>query len=628
MRRRLLPALILAAVIAAAALPAWLFLHSPFQFDDDLILRDDNVRLGRWQEVVWPPRPRMLTWMTFLIQYQLHGPNPVPFHAFNGLLHGLNSALVLLILSRILGGGNRTSARSRLYLPALFGALLFAWHPLQSESVFYIYQRSTLLAGLFSLLAILAYLARRPLGAASSFALGALCKELALALPCALWTARGFLRGLWRPDRLLLSLAGATLLAIVGFYIWIGVSGEQTLGGDWKRSLEYAAAQAKVVWLYVLLSIFPWRLNLDWDIVPPEGWTDLSLLLPLAAWIAVAAAAVRWRTRLGTAGLFMSWFVIFLLPSSSLIPSQDLMFEHRTYLAMLGVAGMGGLLARRALEWSENAKGGVRPWRRRLTAAAASLVLAASLAAVVQRGEVWSDDIALWRDAARKSPGKYRPNFNLGVLLIESLPREALAHLRRAIEIDPDQAGAHRSLGQALLLSGDRDGARRAWQQALLLEPDDPSTLTALGQLKALQREFFEAKKLLQRAARLDPLAWRPHFHLAELNLAFGFIPEAIRHAEMGLERSPAQLPMRLLLADAVRWSRNYPRAAELYRECLASAPSDSRIHYRLARTLRAMDETSAACESARQGLSVAASPAQRLSGARLLQSLKCSDAG
>ena len=49
----------------------WPSLAYPFQFDDQLFLRDDNVRLTRWSAFLWPPTPRVLTWLSFTAQFAI-----------------------------------------------------------------------------------------------------------------------------------------------------------------------------------------------------------------------------------------------------------------------------------------------------------------------------------------------------------------------------------------------------------------------------------------------------------------------------------------------------------------------------------------------------------------------------
>src|SRR5437762_1725090 len=73
---------------------------------------------------------------------------PLVFHLTNILLHAANTVLVLLILRRL--------GATMLISGAV--ALLFAWHPMQVESVAWIAQRKTVLATFFALLSMLAYL--------------------------------------------------------------------------------------------------------------------------------------------------------------------------------------------------------------------------------------------------------------------------------------------------------------------------------------------------------------------------------------------------------------------------------------------------------------------------------------
>ena len=137
----------------------WSSLAYPFQFDDQLFLRDDNVRLTRWSAFLWPPIPRALTWLSLTAQFAIWGEHPAPFRLLNILLHAANATLVLLLAFRLQHRFPLPGNDSKWRVPVVVG-LLFALHPLQTESVVYIYQRSTLLAAFFSLLALLFWMSR------------------------------------------------------------------------------------------------------------------------------------------------------------------------------------------------------------------------------------------------------------------------------------------------------------------------------------------------------------------------------------------------------------------------------------------------------------------------------------
>jgi hypothetical protein len=254
-------------------------LHAPFILDDvPWILNNENIRClwPVWKPVANTSRP-VVQW-SLAADYAVGGLNPVGYHITNNLLHAL-TALVLLGVMR------RTLRSPR--LAATFGAaadglgfavaLLWALHPLDTESVTYVIQRSESMAGLFSILTLYCVI-RGATGvrttawnclAVLSCALAVGSKPVAAAIPLVVlaydWV---FLAGtwseLWRKRwRLYIGLAGTwVLLAIflaVGQREWMGsagvVSGDQAVA----RS-EYAKLQPGVILHYLRLSLWPDRL--------------------------------------------------------------------------------------------------------------------------------------------------------------------------------------------------------------------------------------------------------------------------------------------------------------------------------------------------------------------------------
>ena len=144
MRARLL--LLAAALVAFGA-----SLGSGFHFDDYAIFADPALtsprRLARGVARCAQTRP--LTYLTFWLNCQSGGGDPAGYHVFNLLLH-LGAVLLLYECLRRL-------------LPeraALVAAALFALHPVQAEAVNYVWARSILLATVFCLLSLRAWLRR------------------------------------------------------------------------------------------------------------------------------------------------------------------------------------------------------------------------------------------------------------------------------------------------------------------------------------------------------------------------------------------------------------------------------------------------------------------------------------
>src|SRR3990172_7703636 len=126
---------------------------APFVFDDigtvygNNALRQLNLLLELWS----PLKPRFLGYLTFLLNYKIAGWNLALYHITNLLLHILTTffvwRLVLLIFKTPRFKESYISKHKK-YI-ALFCALIFLTHPIQTQAVTYIVQRFTGLAALF-----------------------------------------------------------------------------------------------------------------------------------------------------------------------------------------------------------------------------------------------------------------------------------------------------------------------------------------------------------------------------------------------------------------------------------------------------------------------------------------------
>jgi len=84
------------------------------------------------------------------------------------------------------------------------------------------------------------------------------------------------------------------------------------------------------------------------------------------------------------------------------------------------------------------------------------------------------------------------------VYLARDRRAEAVAHYRRAIQVDEDNADAYLGLGTALEAAGDLDAAEEALQTALLHAPKNAAVMYRLGTVylgkneKTRARAYFE----------------------------------------------------------------------------------------------------------------------------------------
>jgi protein O-mannosyl-transferase len=463
-RNRFLP---LGAALAAFGLS----LGSGFHFDDYAIFSDPALTSpGGWLHIWGLRQTRPLTYLTYWLNYQAGGTNPLGYHAVNLLLHLAAVLLAYECLRRLL------PARA-----AWLAAAIFAVHPLQAESVDYIWGRSMVLAAMLCFACLLAWTAGRPWLALACFAAALAAKEECAAFPLVLallWRLPGQANRLPRQRRAVAAMLLLSLVAGVRV-VWAAAvtPGAQASTQAGITPANYFLAQGVVTLRYLRMLVVPWGFTVDPEIPIPPVW------LGALAWAALLSlAALAWRRRAPWGVWLLAGFAL-LLPSSSVFPAADLAADRRMYLPIFAfAAAASSVLAERAWKWT-----------------APTLVLAL-LAVSIFRTQVWNSDEALWREALARAPDKVRPRIQLSRDV--PLP-EALRLLHEARQLAPGDAAIAAETGKTLLAAGDAAAALGEFGRALALDPRDAANynnrgvaLAALGQTEAARRDFQHALAL------------------------------------------------------------------------------------------------------------------------------------
>lgn len=469
---------------------------------------------------------RPLTYGTFHLNFRFGGMQPWGFRLVNISIH-LTNALLVWHLSRLFlkaaPSYSRENEGPRQFAPAL-ASLIFFLHPLQLESAIYLIQRATSLCTLFYLLGLICHfhanastvrIPRLSLRAASFVSVFAamLSKESAVtapilavaldvvvfgtALKAALRNAAGLLLLVPYLPIMLMKASAAQIGEVIPTRVLNITHGNP----DPLYALHYLMSQTEVWWRYMRLFFWPTALNIDPEVPMITRVTDLRFLLSLGGWAALFASALllhrRSLIRPWSAPLYLSllWFFITVSPDSSFVPLPDLMAEHRTYLPIVGLC-IGCAAALLAL-----------PIPAFWTGTLALLAVVALGTGSVLRSHVWSSPIALWADAASKSPGKVRCLINLGAAYFDKgdLP-QAEAAFRKSLEVEPTVPGAANLAWICLRLNQPERAATIALR-ALSLRPTgyDHFLLNALGEALVRSDRHGEAVPHYEELLQLKP---------------------------------------------------------------------------------------------------------------------------
>ena len=583
-----------AAVAAAVLLAYWNSLGSPFLFDDTgAVVNNPTIRHLGSLAALSPPNDgstttgRPLVNLSFALNYAVSGNAVWSYHALNLLIHA-SAALALLGVVRRTRPG-----------PAFLAALLWAVHPLQTESVTCIAQRTESLCGLCYLLTFygLARSAAAPRAGwwlAFSFLAclaGMGTKEVMVTAPVlALLYDRTFLAGslagAWQRRRgYYAALAGTWLL--LAWLVWRsgGERGAAAGFGHGISGWNYLLQQCEALVLYLRLSVWPHPLVLDYGTAVVQSWTAVWWQgLVVVALLAGTGWALWRRPVLGFLG---AWFFIILAPSSSIVPLvTQTMAEHRMYLPLAAVVCLVVFAARHHL-------GARADW-----ALAAAAVACTGL--TMARNHDYRDPVAIWRDSADKYPLNPRAHNNLGwARQGRGKFAEANAHFARAVELQPDYVTAHYTWGVALLDQGRAAEAIAQFEAAVQGEPNHADAYVNLGNALVQVRRTAEAIRHYETALQLRPGA-DVHYDLGVALLELGRPAEAEQHLLSAREANP-RLPHAAFQLGRTAEAAGRPAEAEQrYAEALQLDPDNAAAHRQLGFLLARRDQLAPAGEHLR----------------------------
>jgi len=450
------------------------FLSNTLVFDD-LPVRNNDFSLFAL---------RSLPYATLEWGMDLFGGEIFYFRVESLLLHAAVSIALYFFLLRLFKYllPPRVEGRLNNDTLAFFAALLFALHPVSVYAAGYLVQRTIVMATLFSLLAMMAWLhgdehESKPWLWASVFFyyLAVFSKEHAIMLPVAMlaltilmhedWRAR--LRQRW------LVCSGFVFIALFVVAASKGVLGTvyeiyaPEMLVEAESDLNYPLSVLTQSWLffkYAALWLFP---NPNWmsvDMREPFAaslWsTYLFALAAFLAWGVLSLWLLLKRGSFGLLGFALLFPWLMFMTEFSTVRIQESFVLYRSYLWAVGACALLPLLI-----------GGLD---KRLASIVLSVVALAMFPVSMDRLASFSHPLILWDDAVKlvkedpTLPGAYRTYYNRGTELLKVDEYDAaILDLSLSIQLKPDWPFSHNNLGIAYMKKSDWKNGEAALTKAI-----------------------------------------------------------------------------------------------------------------------------------------------------------------
>ena len=508
--------------------------------------------LNQYEAHYWP-----LLYTLFWLEHKLWGLAPLGYHLVNLLLH----TGVVLLLWRLLWRLGVSGA--------WFAAAVFAVHPLHVESVAWVIGRKDILATLFYLSSVLAYIrfVETPRGerrggpyllAVALFVLGLLSKSITITLPAAL-----LLWHWWRHGRVTLADCSRTLpfflvglgITLAEYVYYIGNQPTAFAYSPLERGLIAARALAfyagKLLWPAGLTGVYP-----RWE----PGIGDLLAWGCAAGFAAVVAVLWHWRRRLGRGPL--AGVLFFAVALSPVLGFVDFGYMLSSFVAdryqYLGGIGLIAVVIAAASRACQRGLGALPAHRTRPARLAIGAVGAAILAVA---GLLTWNHAGLYRD-----PGTFFGH--------------VIAH-------NPQARDAHHTLGNYLQTEGRYREAHAAYDTALELRPDSPDLLNNIGVLLARQDRHEEAIGRFREVLRLNPQHRTAMQSLIMVLINAGTAlsnqgrhEEAIARFREALRLNPQHQTAMMNIASVRMNQGRYAAGLAAAQQVIARYPDDAQAHH------------------------------------------------
>jgi protein O-mannosyl-transferase len=468
-------------------------------------------------------------------------------------------------------------------------ALLWAVHPLQTESVTYIVQRAESMMALFYLLALYAFARGAELATAQGAAaltdasqqsprtsrrwlamsvvatvLGMATKEVMVTAPVVVFLYdrtffAGSFRAAWRKRKVFYGALAATWLLLAYFVASTGGNRGGTVGFDvGVTPWAYAATQFEALARYVQLSLWPHALVFEygtfWVRSVGEVLPYAIIVLPL---LALALLALWRRSAAGFAGAFA--FAV-LAPTSLTPGTIQMIVEHRMYLSLAPVVAMVVLVVFRCLG----------PSARWLL----PLVVTVCVVVTANRNRDYRSELTLWTKTVAERPHNAIALANLGMAYFHAGDiATALEIDQRALRENPANVEAHYNSGIIYAKLGRMDEAIAEYKGALSLRPKLAAAHNNLGNALVASGRTGEALAEYAEASRLDPYFAEPQNNIGNVLLQSGRAAEATERFEAALRLKTDYAEARYNLGNAYAQQDRMQDAIVQYEQAVAADP-------------------------------------------------------
>src|SRR3989339_240170 len=530
-----------------------------------------------------PSRP--LVYLTFTLNYYFGKLNPFGYHLFNLIIHIFNAILVFFLAKKIISGiyekgstplenvNNKVGGKpcganggskspfcnnvrelyslTGLTLFPFLVSLLFAIHPINTNTVTYIFSRSDLLATFFYISSLLLFIKviEKNLSIFKSFnslyILSLICfilaifsKQIAVTLPAIILIYDYIFLSNFKISKIIEKKYYHIpyWLLFIGYlafrYFYLGDIGDIEAESTWNR-YDYLIIQPYIILRYLKMLLIPIGLSIH-HFVNPLKLLELRTIISFLSLIVIFYVIyLIYKKKTNTSKLILFsilWFFIILSPTSSIFPTTSPLVENRLYLSGIGffiilvfvyfsifksfklsniiifpiciyILLLGYCTIKRNYLYQYP----LLLWQNVILQYPNNTIAHNSSGNLLFNLKRYEEAEREYREAIRTNANYAEAYYNLGLLLKKTKRyEEAEKEYRRAIRINTNHVKAHNNLGVLLYNTKRYEEAEKEYRKAIEISPNYIEAHNNLGVLLYNTKRYEEAEKECKEVIKMD----------------------------------------------------------------------------------------------------------------------------
>jgi tetratricopeptide (TPR) repeat protein len=499
-------------------------------------------------------------------QYVLWGKNPFGYHLINILLHCLITLLIFKILLLL------TSDE----IISFTASLIFAVHPIHTESVSFIAAIVDLQTFIFMLLTFLCYIlyqrnSRKILlvTGAVSFVAGLLTKEMAVITPFLILIKDVFIPKENNKKQNIVAYFIFFLILAAYLMFRVHLFGIKPNDGNlvssnfipgntpYWRFLTVPAIIAR----YIGLLFIPYNMTADYLFKANNSIWNIYVISGMLIILLCIFVIIFLRKKQALLSFAIAWFALTILPVSNIFPQGNIFAERFLYIPSLGFCILMAVVF------------SYFPKRPLVTCLFYCWII--SMGRLTwERNIVWKNDLNLWIDTVSKVPNSPRAHLNLAEqYFLYGKTNEAILELDTAIKILPNYKQAYNGLGLVLYKTGDINAAIAAYQKAIAIDPKYNEAYNNMAAALIENKQYKEAINALEIAINYNPYLTFAYYNLGQAYDKLGIPDKAIAAYEKFIAIKPEYAVIYADMGRLYYQEGNTKKAKECCLKALELAP-------------------------------------------------------